>query len=79
VHAITFTALADLETSPKFKMPTNAEYGEAARRALIASGLSPAQASDLVAQAADQRVASGLSESAAVPRIPEAIWRRRRN
>ncbi|HEY6256971.1 MAG TPA: hypothetical protein VIY51_14385 [Xanthobacteraceae bacterium] len=61
------------------EMPTNAEYGEAVRRALIAAGLSPAQASDLAAQAAQQRIASGLVESKPVPRIPVAIWRRRRN
>jgi hypothetical protein len=61
------------------KMPTNAEYGEASRRALIASGLSPAQASDLAAQAAAQRAASGLSESQSVPRIPLPIWRPRRS
>jgi hypothetical protein len=61
------------------KMPTNADYGEAVRRALIASGLSPVQTSDLAAQAATQRAAYKLSESAAVPRIPEPIWRRRRN
>jgi hypothetical protein len=60
------------------KMPTNADYGEAVRRALIASGFSPAQASDLAAQAAAQRVAAGLSESASVPLIPRAIWRTRR-
>jgi hypothetical protein len=61
------------------KMPTNADYGEAVRRALIASGLSPAQASELAGQAAAQRAAFGLSESAAVPRLPVEIWRRRRN
>jgi hypothetical protein len=60
-------------------MPTNADYGEAVRRALIASGLSPAQASNLAAQAAAQRAAYTLSESEAVPHVPEAIWRRRRN
>ena len=60
------------------KLPTNAEYGEAVKRALIAAGLSPALASDFAEQAAAQRVASGLSESAAVPRIPGAIWPRRR-
>jgi hypothetical protein len=59
--------------------PTNADYGEAVRRALIASGLSPEQASDLVGQAAAQRAAYGLSDSAAVPHIPPPIWRRRRN
>jgi hypothetical protein len=62
----------------EFGAPTNAEYGEAGRRALIEAGLSPAQASDLAAQAADQRAAYGLSESAKVPRIPRAIWPRRR-
>jgi hypothetical protein len=65
--------------SLQYKMPTNAEYGEAVRRALIASGFSPAQATDLAGQAAAQRAAYGLSESADVPRIPGAIWRRRRN
>jgi hypothetical protein len=59
--------------------PTNADYGEAVRRALIASGVSPEQASDLVGQAAAQRAAYGLSDSAAVPHIPPPIWRRRRN
>jgi hypothetical protein len=59
--------------------PTNDDYGEAVRRALIASGLSPAQASDLVGPAAAQRTAYGLSDSAAVPHIPPPIWRRRRN
>ena len=63
----------------EFEMPTNAEYGEAVRRALIASGFSRAQASDLAARAAAQRTASGLSESAPVSEIPMAIWRRRRN
>jgi hypothetical protein len=58
--------------------PTNAEYGEAVRRALIASGFSRRQASDLAAQAAAQRVAAKLSESAPVPLIPKAIWRTRR-
>jgi hypothetical protein len=47
--------------------PTNGDYGEAVGRALIASGLSPAQASDLVGQAAAQRAAYGPSDSAAVP------------
>jgi hypothetical protein len=60
-------------------MPTNAEYGEAVQRALIASGLSPAQAADLATQAAAQRVANGLGESELVPRIPRAIWPQRRN
>jgi hypothetical protein len=65
--------------SLEFTMPTNAEYAEASRRALIASGLSPQQASEVAARAAAQRTASGLSESAPVPEIPIAIWRRRRN
>jgi hypothetical protein len=55
--------------------PTNAEYGEAMRRALVASGFSDAQVSNLAAQAAAQRVAGGLSESEAVPLIPGPIWR----
>jgi hypothetical protein len=65
--------------SLELEKPTNAEYGEAVRRALIASGFSPAQASDLAAQAAAQRAAFKLSESATVPVVPKAIWRRRRN
>ena len=52
---------------------------EAVRRTHIASGLSPAQASDLAARAAAQRGTKGLSESEPVPNIPIAIWRRRRN
>jgi hypothetical protein len=59
-------------------MPTNAEYGEASRRALVASGLPPAQALDLEARAAMQRAEKGLSESEPVPNIPTEIWRRRR-
>jgi hypothetical protein len=62
--------------SLEFSWPTNAEYGEAVRRALIASGFSDMQASNLAAAAAAQRVAHGLSESALVPLIPKAIWRR---
>jgi hypothetical protein len=61
--------------SLQFSKPTNAEYGEAVRRALVASGFSDAQASNLAAQAAAQRVARGLSESEAVPLIPGRIWR----
>jgi hypothetical protein len=53
--------------------PTNAEYGEASRRALIAGGLSPAQATELTAQAAAQRAAYGLSETSKVPRVPGRI------
>jgi hypothetical protein len=56
-------------------MPTNAEYGEAVRRALIASGFSDTHASNLASAAAAQRVAHGLSDSAFVPLIPKAIWR----
>jgi hypothetical protein len=58
-----------------YSMPTNAEYGEAVRRAFIESGLSADEASDLAAQGAAQRIAAGLSESAKVPRIPGPIWR----
>ena len=47
--------------------------------ALIAGGLSPAQATELAARAAAQRAAYGLSESDFVPEIPKAIWRRRRD
>jgi hypothetical protein len=53
--------------------PTNAEYGEASRGALIAGGLSPAQATELAAQAATQRAAYGLSETSKVPRVPGRI------
>jgi hypothetical protein len=53
--------------------PTNAEYGEASRRALIAGGLSPAQATELAAQAAAQRAAYGLSETSKIPRVPGRI------
>jgi hypothetical protein len=59
-------------------MPTNAQYGEASRRALIASGFSDAQASELEARAAAQRAENGLVESNSVPNVPIAIWRRRR-
>jgi hypothetical protein len=57
--------------------PTNAEYGEASRLSLIAGGWSPEQASNLAAQAAAQRAAAGLSETAAVPRIPRRIFQNR--
>jgi hypothetical protein len=60
-------------------MPTNAEYGQAMRRALTAAGLSPAEASGLSARAAAERAAFGLRETDSVPRIPNAIWRRRRD
>jgi hypothetical protein len=55
------------------KTPTNAQYGEALQRSLVAGGLSPTQASELSAQAATQRAAYGLSEISAVPRIPGRI------
>jgi hypothetical protein len=64
--------------SLEHEMPTNAQYREASRRALIASGFSEAQASELEAQAAAQRAEKGLSESKSVPNIPIAIWRRKR-
>jgi hypothetical protein len=53
--------------------PTNEEYGEAGRLSLIAGGVPPALASDFAAQAAAQRAAMGLSETAPVPRIPGRI------
>jgi hypothetical protein len=56
--------------------PSNAEYGEAARLSLIAGGVPPAQASNLAVQAAAQRAAKGLSETAPVPRIPGPINQR---
>ena len=57
--------------------PTNAEYGEAGRLSLIAGGVPPAQAYDFAAQAAAQRTAKGLSETAPVPRIPGSINQKR--
>jgi hypothetical protein len=53
--------------------PTNAQYGQALQDALQASGYSPAQASDLAAQAAAQRAAYGLNELDQVPQIPGRI------
>jgi RHS repeat-associated protein len=53
--------------------PTNAQYGQALQQALEAGGYSPAQAADLAAQAAAQRSAAGLPETAPVPRIPGRI------
>jgi hypothetical protein len=57
--------------------PTNAKYGEAVRGALVAAGLPPERVSEFAAQAAAQRVANGLSETAPVPRIPGRINQRR--
>jgi len=57
--------------------PTNAEFGEAARQSAIAAGFSPAQASDLAAKAVAERATYGLSETAAVPRIPGRINQKR--
>jgi hypothetical protein len=51
-------------------VPTNAEYGQALQNALQAAGYSPPQAADLAAQAAAQRAAYGLPETAPVPRVP---------
>jgi hypothetical protein len=62
-----------------YSMPTNAEFGDAMRRAFIVSGVSAARASELAAQGAAQRVAAGLTESAKVPLIPDPIWRGRRD
>jgi len=52
------------------KTPTNAQYGQALENALKAGGLSPAEAAELAAQAARQRAAYGLLETAEVPNIP---------
>jgi hypothetical protein len=60
------------------KLPTNAEYGDAVRDALIAAGMSPSQASDLAEQAANQRAFYKIKETDNVPLIPNAIWPRRR-
>lgn len=57
--------------------PTNAQYGQALQRALEAGGLSPADAADLAAQAARQRAAYGILESAPVPNIPGRLPQRR--
>jgi len=59
--------------------PTNAEYGKAIRQAMIAAGLTSARASEVAARAAAERAARGLIDSDPVPRIPTAIWRRRRD
>jgi RHS repeat-associated protein len=53
--------------------PTNAQYGQALQQALQASGLSSSEASYLADQAAAQRTAYGLSDTAPVPRIPGRI------
>jgi hypothetical protein len=59
--------------------PTNAEYGEAAKRAFVVGGFTQAQASQLAAQGAAERAAHGLDEGASVPRIPGRInWPKRR-
>lgn len=56
---------------PRFNQtPTNAEYGQALQQALEAGGFSSAEAQHLAAQAAQQRAAYGLLETAPVPRIP---------
>jgi len=55
------------------KSPTNAEYGQAVKKALEDAGYSAAQAESLAAEAAAQRATYGLKESAAVPRIPGKI------
>ena len=60
------------------KWPTNAEYGEASQRALVASGFTRAQASQLADQAAAERAANGLNEAEPVPRIPIRIDRYKR-
>ena len=53
--------------------PSNAEYGMALQDALQAGGYSPAEAADLAAQAAAQRVGYGLGPNDPVPRIPGRI------
>ena len=57
--------------------PTNAEYGQAVRQSLVDGGFSPEEASDLAAQAATQRVLSGLSEMDPVPHIPRKTIQRK--
>jgi hypothetical protein len=55
------------------EIPTNAEYGVALEQALRAGGYSAEEAASIAAQAARQRAAYGLAETAQVPRIPGKI------
>jgi hypothetical protein len=59
------------------RKPTNAMYGEAVRQALQAGGLSPEEAAYLAGRAAEQRARYGLSESAAVPKVPARMGQAR--
>jgi hypothetical protein len=51
--------------------PTNPQYGQALQQALEVRGLSPAEAAELAAQAAYQRLGYGLLDDALVPRVPD--------
>ncbi|QDT65183.1 polymorphic toxin-type HINT domain-containing protein [Calycomorphotria hydatis] len=51
--------------------PTNAEYTDAMRRALIAADLTPTQARRLADLAASERRAYGFADNAFVPKVPE--------
>jgi RHS repeat-associated protein len=57
--------------------PTHAEDGAALQRALQSSGVPPSEAGKLAADAASQRAAYGLKESAPVPRIPGRMNQKR--
>jgi hypothetical protein len=50
--------------------PTNAQYGKALEQALQSAEISPAEAAELAAKAAQQRAAYNLRETDLVPRIP---------
>ena len=52
------------------QLPTNAQYGAAMERALLRAGVPRSQAASYARQAAAQRLAHGLEETADVPRVP---------
>jgi hypothetical protein len=56
-----------------FTRPTNQKYGEALKRALVASGYSRDQATELGRQAQVQREAYGIRQSRTVPEIPKSL------
>ena len=61
------------------EFPTNAEYGVALEQSLRAGGYSAEEASSIAAQAARQRAAYGLADTAQVPRIPVGSTKHRRH
>ncbi len=54
-------------------LPTNSAYDRALRNSLTAAGLQPAQVHVLADMARSERLATGLADSAAVPRVPGKI------